>query len=195
MARKNAKADPMVWLAEFIVDKRNLFFLILVLGVLFPVFSTRWIQVENSLTEYLPSDSETRMGLDVMDEQFITYGTAQIMVENVSAEDADTLCGELEEMKGVQSVDYDPEDDYRNVSALYNITFDSSENDPICMETLEQVKTFLDGQGFYVVTSLGNSTADIIDQEVSVIMVFVAIIVVAVLLLTSQTYAEVLPCC
>ncbi len=191
MASKSAKADPMVRLAEFIVDKRNLFFLILVLGILFSVFSTRWIQVENSLTEYLPSDSETRRGLDVMDGQFITYGTAQVMVENISAEEAQTLCGELEGMKGVQSVDYDPEEDYKNVSALYNITFDNGENDPVCLETLEQVKAFLDGQDFYVVTSLGNSIADIIAQEVSIIMVFVAIIVVVVLLLTSQTYAEV----
>ncbi|MDQ9765434.1 hypothetical protein RFZ47_19690, partial [Acinetobacter baumannii] len=40
-------------------------------------------------------------------------------------------------------------------------------------------------------TALGNSAAEIIDQEVNIIMVLVAVIVVAVLLLTSQTYAEV----
>ena len=49
----------------------------------------------------------------------------------------------------------------------------------------------MEGEYYYVSTSLGNSKAEIISQEVSVIMVIVAIIVVAVLLLTSQTYAEV----
>ena len=59
------------------------------------------------------------------------------------------------------------------------------------LDSLEAVKQALAGEDFYVSTSLGNSSADIIAQEVSVIMVLVAVIVVAVLLLTSQTYAEV----
>nr|MCR5826553.1 MMPL family transporter [Oscillospiraceae bacterium] len=40
-------------------------------------------------------------------------------------------------------------------------------------------------------TSLGNQLAEIIQSEVNVIMVIVAIIVVSVLVLTSQTYAEI----
>ena len=59
------------------------------------------------------------------------------------------------------------------------------------MQALEAVKETLSGEDCYVSTSLGNSAAEIIAQEVSVIMVLVAVIVVAVLLLTSQTYAEV----
>ena len=188
---KNNGANAMMKLAAFIVDKRNLFFLLLAIGVIFSMFSTKWIQVENDLKAYLPAQCETRRGLDIMDQQFITYGTAQIMVENVSQTRAQTLCEELKAVKGVQSVDYDEEADYRNVSALYNITFDYSETDDKCLQALEAVKDALSGEDYYVSTSLGNSAAEIIDQEVSVIMVLVAVIVVAVLLLTSQTYAEV----
>ena len=188
---KNNGANAMMKLAAFIVDKRNLFFLLLAIGVFFSMFSTKWIQVENDLKAYLPAHCETRRGLDIMDQQFITYGTAQIMVENVSQTRAQTLCEELKAVKGVQSVDYDEEADYRNVSALYNITFDYSETDDKCLQALEAVKDALSGEDYYVSTSLGNSAAEIIDQEVSVIMVLVAVIVVAVLLLTSQTYAEV----
>ena len=132
-----------------------------------------------------------RSGLDIMDDQFITYGTAQIMVENVSMTRAQALWESLKTVEGVLSVDYDETEDYRNVSALYSITFDYSEKDDGCLDSLEAVKQALAGEDFYVSTSLGNSSADIIAQEVSVIMVLVAVIVVAVLLLTSQTYAEV----
>lgn len=189
--KDKGKASGMVKLAAFIVDKRNLVFLLLIIGIIFSVFSTKWIQVENSLTEYLPENSETRRGLDIMEDQFITYGTAQVMVENLSVADAQTLYDELREMAGVQSVAYDEEENYKNVSALYTITFDYSETDDRCLETLEAVKAQLSGQDIYISTALGNSTAEIIDQEVSVIMVLVAVIVVVVLLLTSQTYAEV----
>ncbi|MDO5545056.1 MAG: MMPL family transporter [Eubacteriales bacterium] len=194
MTQETKKAnDPnaMMKLAAFIVDKRNLFFLLLVIGVIFSMFSRNWVQVENDLKAYLPEDCETRRGLDIMDDQFITYGTAQVMVENVSRTRAQALYEQLKDMEGVQSVDYDETEDYRNVSALYSITFDYSETDDGCLEALETVKQALSEEDFYVSTALGNSAAEIIDQEVSVIMVLVAIIVVAVLLLTSQTYAEV----
>ena len=192
MAQEKAKGgNAMMRLAAFIVDKRNLFFLLLAIGVIFSMFSTNWIQVENDLKAYLPADCETRRGLDIMDDQFITYGTAQIMVENVSMTRAQALWESLKTVEGVLSVDYDETEDYRNVSALYSITFDYSEKDDGCLDSLEAVKQALAGEDFYVSTSLGNSSADIIAQEVSVIMVLVAVIVVAVLLLTSQTYAEV----
>lgn len=193
MAHNNedGKSNAMVKLASFIVDKRNLFFLILIIGIIFSVFSTKWIQVENSLTEYLPKNSETRRGLDIMEDQFITYGTAQVMVENISLENAQTLYEELRDITGVQSIVYDEEENYKNISALYTITFDYSETDDRCLDALEAVKTHLSGQDIYVSTALGNSAAEIIDQEVSVIMVLVAVIVVAVLFFTSQTYAEI----
>lgn len=189
--KKDENASGMVRLATFIVDKRNLFFLILIIGIIFSLFSTKWTQVENSLTEYLPDNSETRRGLDIMEEQFITYGTAQVMVENISLEDAQTLYEELRDIAGIQSIVYDEEENYKNISALYTITFDYSETDDRCLETLDAVKEHLSGQDIYVSTALGNSIAEIIDQEVSVIMVLVAVIVVAVLFFTSQTYAEI----
>ena len=183
-------SGAMIKLAAFIVDRRNLFFLLLIIGVIFSLFSTKWIQVENDLKTYLPETSESRRGLDIMEEQFITYGTAQVMAENVSPDRAQTLYEELREIQGVQSVEYDEDQHYRNVSALYTITFDYSEKDEKCLTALEAVQTHLAGEDIYVSTDLGNSVAQIIDQEVSVIMVLVAVIVVAVLLLTSQTYAE-----
>ena len=180
----------MMKVAAFIVDKRNLFFLILIIGLIFSAFSSSWVQVENSLPEYLPDDSESRQGLDVMSEQFITYGTASVMVENISLDRAETLYDELCAIDGVQSIVYLENEDYNNVSALYEITFDYSETDDHCLETLDAVKEHLSAHDYYVSTALGNSTAEIIDQEVSVIMVIVAIIVVTVLIFTSSTYAE-----
>ena len=104
MAQEKAKGgNAMMKLAAFIVDKRNLFFLLLAIGVIFSMFSTNWIRVENDLKAYLPADCETRRGLDIMDDQFITYGTAQIMVENVSMTRAQALWESLKTVEGVAS--------------------------------------------------------------------------------------------
>ena len=182
----------MLKLARFIVDKRNLVFLVVIIGLIFSVFSRSWVQVENDLTAYLPADSETRQALDVMDEQFTTFGTASVMVANLPLADAFDLQEKLEGVEGVQGVAFDETDEhYNNVSALFSVTFDYDEDDERCLDALERVKNSLAGYDLYVSTDLGNTQEETIDHEISVIMVYVAIVIVTVLLFTSETYGEV----
>ncbi len=186
------KNDLMHKLARQIVERRNLIFLIVIISMIFSVIAKDWVSVENDLTTYLPETSETRQALDVMADEFTTYGTADVMVANIGPERAQELADQLAELKGVQSVTYDETDShYNNVSALYSITFDYPEEDDQCLTALDDVKDSLSGYDIYVSTGLGNSKAEIIAQEVNVIIIYVAIIVVIVLVFTSQTYAEV----
>ena len=182
----------MVKLSTFIVDKRNLFFLITIILVIFSMFSRNWVEVENDLTFYLPEDSETKKALNVMDGEFTTYGTAEVMVANIAYEDAERMLDDLKEIKGVQSIDFDDTTDhYNNASALYSITFNYDETDDACLESLDKVKEYLSGQDIYVKTDLGNTQAETIEREINMIMVYVAIVIVAVLLFTSETYGEI----
>lgn len=194
MSKEQKKRDEsfMMKIATFIVEKRNLFILVTIILIIFSVFSRNWVEVENELTYYLPGDSGTKQALDIMDEQFTTFGKADVMVANVTENEAEELNMRLLEIKGVQGIEFDcSTDHYNNASALYSITFDYDEDDDSCLKSLEMVKEALTGYDIYVSTELGDTLSEIIDSEVSVIMVYVAIIVVVVLLLTSQTYAEV----
>ena len=58
-------------MATFIVDKRNLFFLLYLFAFVFCIFSMNWVEVENDVTTYLPDDTETRQGLVAMNENFV----------------------------------------------------------------------------------------------------------------------------
>ena len=186
------KPSFMVKLATVIVDRRNLFFLLTIIGLIFSAFSRNWVEVENDLTYFLPDDAETKVALNVMEDQFTTYGTAEVMVANITYQDAETLADSLSEIKGVQTVDFDETTDhYNNASALFSVTFDADENDDQCLESLDLVKDALSDYDLYVSTDLGNTLQETIDQEVSVIMIYVAIIVVLVLTLTSKTFGEV----
>ena len=148
--------------------------------------------MENDLTFYLPEDSETKKALNVMDGEFTTYGTAEVMVANIAYEEAERMLDDLKEIKGVQSIDFDDTTDhYNNASALYSITFNYDETDDACLESLDKVKEYLSGQDIYVKTDLGNTQAETIEREINMIMVYVAIVIVAVLLFTSETYGEI----
>ncbi len=182
----------MVKVATFIVDRRNLFFLLFGIAIIFSVVAMNWVQVENDLSAFLPGTTETRQGLDLMEEEFITYGTAKVMVTNINQDEAQELADDIEAMDDVIMLTYDnTKDHYNNFSALYDITFGYEEDDDRALEALDKVETLLDGYDIYVSTSMGDSSAEEIEQQMSVISVLVAIIVVSILLLTSQTWAEV----
>lgn len=190
--KTQTKDSFMMRVATVIVDKRNLIFLITVLALIFSLISKNWVSVENALSAYLPDNSSTKKALDIMEEEFKTFGTAEVMVENITYDEAENLYHELLELEGIQGIGFDDSPEhYTNLSALYSITFDYIQEDEACLEALETVQKHLSSYDTYVVTELGNAAAEIIDSEVKVIIMYVAIIVLVVLTLTSSTYAEV----
>ena len=92
-------------LAAFIVDKRNLFFLLYIFALVFCVFSTGWVNVENDITAYLPEETETRQGLTIMNDEFVTYGSARVMVSNISCQKGEELREAIEAVDGVSGAE------------------------------------------------------------------------------------------
>lgn len=192
MENEENKTSFMLKVSTFIVDKRNLFFLVYIILMMFCLVSKNWVKVENALSAYLPETTETRQGLNLMEDQFITYGTAKFMVTNISYEEAEKLSEEIEKMDSVAMLTFDnTTEHYNNFSALFDVTFCYSEDSDECLVALEDLKEYLKDYDIYVSTSLGDQSSETIASEMSVIIVWVALIVVTVLLFTSQTWAEV----
>ena len=105
MEKEQKDNSFMMKLATLIVDKRKGFYLVFILLIIFSLISMNKVKVNNDLTTYLSDDTETRQGMDLMNAQFITYGTARIMVCNVTFEEAEALAGRIEEMEGVSMLD------------------------------------------------------------------------------------------
>ena len=186
------KSSGMEKIASFIVDRRNLFFLIYIFAILFSIFSIGWVQVENDITTYLPDDTETRKGLTVMNDNFVTYGSARVMVSNVSYEKAIDLKEQLEDIDGVTSIDFDnSKDSFNNGSALFSVTFDGEVDDEISKSAMNEIKEELKDYDFYVDSEVGVDTSADLANEMVVIVIVAAIIIVIVLTLTSRSYAEV----
>lgn len=178
--------------AAFTVDKRNLIMLLVVISLIFSLISVGWVEVENDLSKFLPDNAESTVGLAVMEEQFVTYGTAQIMAANVSMETAERLCGQIEALEGVLSVDFDDSTDhYNNASALYTVVLAYPESSDRCLDALDEVKEVLAGHDTYVVTELGTNIQDTLAREILIIMCYVSVIVLGIMLLTTQTYGEI----
>lgn len=192
MKENSQDKNFMYKLAEFIVDKRNLFFLIYIIALVFCIFSRNWVKVENDVTKYLPDSTETRQGLTVMNDQFVTYGTAQVLLANISYDRAQEAADMIEDINGVTSVTFDnTEDHYKGTSALLDVTFDGEEEDQISIDAMNEIKDKLTGYDVYYSTSVANDDSANLESEMQVVTAIAAVIIVVVLLLTSKSYAEV----
>ncbi|WP_297234981.1 efflux RND transporter permease subunit [uncultured Flavonifractor sp.] len=183
---------PMTKLARFIVDKRKAFFLIFIAALIFCGASINKVQVNNDITSYLPADTETRRGLTLMEEQFVTLGTANVMVSNVTYDAAAALAARLEQVEGVSQVTFDDTaDHYHDSAALFAISFDGEADDPETVEALHRVENTLEGYDLSVSTEVGRDTSASLRKEMTVILAIAAAVIVVVLLFTSKSYMEV----
>lgn len=192
MSTQKKKQTPIEKIAALIVDKRKAFYLFYIIAGIFCAIATGWTQVNNDITSYLPDTSETRVGLDLMNDQFITYGSGSIMLENVTFEKAEEIAAELEKIDGVTTVKVEnDEDSYKNGSALLTVTFDGEEDDQISKDAMVAIKEKLEPYDEYINSAVGNSSSETIAAEMQTVVVIVLVIIIGVLFFTSHTYMEI----
>lgn len=190
---KNAEAREsfMYKLSAFIVDKRNLFFLLFIFAMIFSLFASGWVEVENDVTTYLAEETETRQGLTLMNEQFVTYGSGAVMIANVTYGEAEALAEEVRSIKGVSSVEFDGTGEhYKDTYALFSVTFEGEEGDEISSEAMAEIKKRLAAYDLYIDSSVGSDDQAQLEEEMQVVSLVAVVIIITVLLFTSNSYAE-----
>ena len=192
MSTQKKKQSPIEKVAAIIVDKRKAFYLFYIIAAIFCAIATGWTQVNNDLTSYLPDTTETRIGLTLMNDEFVTFGSGSIMLDNVTFDTAERIAAELEEIDGVTSVAVENnKDSYKNGAALLSVTFDGEAEDQISKDAMIAIREKLEPYDAYISSEVGNSSAETIAAEMQVVVLIAVVIIIAVLLFTSHTYMEV----
>lgn len=196
MKEQEEKKKGNLWLtvATFIVNKRKAIEILFVLAIIYSVLCINKVQVNQDITSYLPADSETRQGLSIMDEQFMTYGSAKVMLANVTFNQADSLVDSLENVDGVKEVAFDDScDHFKGTNALFDITFSGTSDEQVSKDALNSVKDILADYDVYVSTEVGSeeSSAESLAKDMNIILVLAVVVIVAVLLLSTKAYLQI----
>lgn len=196
MKEQEKKKKGNLWLtvATFIVNKRKAIEILFVLAIIYSVLCINKVQVNQDITSYLPADSETRQGLSIMDEQFMTYGSAKVMLANVTFNQADSLVDSLENVDGVKEVAFDDSSDhFMGTNALFDITFSGTSDEQVSKDALNSVKDILADYDVYVSTEVGSeeSSAESLAKDMNIILVLAVVVIVAVLLLSTKAYLQI----
>ncbi len=194
MEEKKEKGNFWLTVATFVVNKRKAIYVLFFIAIVYSIVSMNKVSVNQDITKYLPADSETRTGLSLMEEQFVTYGSAKVMVANITWQEADFLADRLEEIEGVKEVAFDDsKDHYTGTNALFDITFSGEEDDEISKQAKASVKEALSAYDVYISTSVGSEEEmmESLGKDMNLILVLAVIIIVAVLLLSTKAFLEI----
>ncbi|MDE5562562.1 MAG: MMPL family transporter [Clostridiales bacterium] len=182
-------------IAQFIVEKRLWLFFIFIAIIGYCIFGITRIQVENDITTYLPEGTDTKKALAIMSDEFASLGSATVMINGIDKAAADDLAKQIGDVDGVTSVSFDgTEDSYKDGNALYNIFYIGDSGDKKAVDAYNETIKILDKSGYSygVPTPLVNNFAETLASEMIIIIAISAAVILAVLLFTSKSFAEVL---
>lgn len=193
-------------IAEIIVKYCKIILILFVIAGIACAFMIPKVNIVNDLAEYLSEETETRQGVDIMNEEFVTLGSAKVMIDNISYQDACELAERLEEIKGVSTVSfYDEEEEeeteitdgeglkdfYNELSALISITFETEEEDELARSAIAKVREALSEYDTSFFTTVDKDDNADLQKDMQGTLVVSVIIIIAVLLFTSGTYMEI----
>ena len=107
---ENGKRDTMHVIAAAIVKWRGLFMLLFLAAAVYCALSISRVKVNSDLTFFLAAHTETRRGITIMEEDFVTCGTEDVMVANLTYERAEELAEAIRDLDHVFSVAFDSSD-------------------------------------------------------------------------------------
>ena len=151
-----------------------------------------WVEVEDDVVYYLSEESKTRQGIRIMEDEFTTFGMANIMVSNRSYTSAEEIAEKMRDISGVSSIMFEnTEDYYKNSSALFVALFEGEEADEITLEGMKKIRKIVEPYDSSISTTIGTSIAEQLVKDMTLVGILASIVVLLVLIFTSKSYAEV----
>lgn len=182
--------------ASFVIDKRKVIVPLAVLLTIISAVLIPRVSVNYNMAEYLPEDSQTRIGLERMEEAFGKSGTFDVMLVDTTREEAETIQQDLQALEPISLVTFDAESEthFKDGSALLQIsipddTYSETANDAIIEAEDYLEETNLEyhmGGGAYSNYSLQKAVV----EEIPIILLMAVLIIMTLLTLNARSWLE-----
>lgn len=177
--------------SDFLVNRCYLIFcIILVVTVICGILSTQ-VKINKDIYSYMPSDSETSLGLEIMNEEFDYNGTSsyEMMLVDVPEDQKMEIKKNIESISGVDSVDYDESENYNKDNyTRYRINVRGAADSELANKTYHEIHDKYSNE--YEITEAGqiyNYNGDVLKLHVLLTAVGCAMII---LLIMSKSWIE-----
>jgi predicted RND superfamily exporter protein len=214
MANETSKDKNPSKLIDFIINKGKLIEVIFGITIILSVICFPLVEVNYDFSEYLPSDTPSKQGINLIKKEFGFPGTARIMVENVSLYQAKIIKDKIESVDGVdtvswldmpedltkltdvyQSSDFINEDNikdyYKDGCTVMDITFDEDNYGQRTSSAIDDIKKIAGDKGKYCGAAIqAKSYNENISKEAMSAMIVSVIVVALILMVTTTSWIE-----
>ena len=177
-------------LTDFIINKRHLILVLFIIITLISAIASTKVNINYDIAEYLPDTSETRIGMDIMEEEFSETETSNlnIMFENLKDEEKLKIKSDLKDIDGVEEVDYDDTEEYnKDKYTLYVVSVkdkaDSTKSRDVYNTITEKYKDYT----FYTSGNIYENNKTVLPVWIVVLAVLSALVI---LLIMCESYVE-----
>lgn len=178
-------------ISDFLVKHCYTIFIVFLVITVICAFLSAKVKINKDIYSYMPADSETSQGLQIMDDEFDYSATSsyEIMLKGVPAEEKFQIKEEIEKVEGVKSVDYDDTDEYnRDDFTRYKINVDAPADSETAGKVYKEVQSAYSEK--YEMTAAGQ----VHDYNGAVLHIHIAVLAVAfamvILIIMSKSWVE-----
>lgn len=130
-------------------SKRSIKYVVLVAFLVVTVVSfllMSGVKTNYNISDYLDESTETKISLNIIEDNFETVGNIQVMVENVSVADAYKISSAIKGVENVLLVNFDENDPayYKDGSALFAVIVNGDEYSDTANKVLDDIQVKLD---------------------------------------------------
>ncbi len=177
-------------ISDFIVNKRYfILVLFIVLTIISAILSSN-VKINHDIAKYLPDTSETRIGMNIMEKEFseTETSTLNLMFKDLKNEEKADVKNSLEEISGVESVEYDDSENYNKDNyTLYVITVDDKSDSKTATDVYNQVTEKYKDYDIYTSGNVTETNKSVLPVWIVVLAVGCALVI---LLIMCESYVE-----
>ncbi|MBO4539755.1 MAG: MMPL family transporter, partial [Clostridia bacterium] len=156
-----------------------------------------FIKIVYDVSSYLPDESTSAVGLNILKEEFDDKGMTYVILPDVTPTEAKEIAGVFAETEGVANVIFEENTSYNKETsaALLTISFTDYDSTQECFSTMERL---IETGKPYNATFVGQSASSYytkLETEESILKIGVVIvaIIIVMLIVTSKSYFEIVP--
>lgn len=155
------------------------------------------VSINYNISDYLNEDTETKISLEILKDEFGTTSDVQVMIEDITVDTAKEVQNRLKNIQNVLTVSFNENDEgyYKDGNALFVVLVDGDEYSDVANTVVEDIRTALDetfdGKIYYggAVTEKA-SIREAIEGEIPFILVISVLLAIGIMLLTSASWIE-----
>ena len=155
------------------------------------------VKINYNISDYLDDSTETKISLGIMEEEFGLISNIQVMVDDVTPDEAEEIKSQLKAIENVNFVNFNSQstDYYKDKTALFVVLVNGNEYSESAKAVLAEIESTL-GERYGERLNLGGTVMEkkllreAIQGEIVLILAISVCLVAVLMLLTASSWIE-----